>query len=72
MNISYDKRADAVYIRAKSAKINRTEKIRDDFLVDLDAKGNVRGIEILNASKWLAHNKTPSVEIGKRKIPIPA
>ncbi|RJQ36695.1 DUF2283 domain-containing protein [Candidatus Parcubacteria bacterium] len=72
MKFSYDKYADAVYIRAKSAKIKRTEKFQDDILIDFDAENKVRGIEILNVSEWLSKDKTPSVEIGNRKIPIPA
>lgn len=75
MKFSYDKRADAVYIRATPAKIKKTEKVQTDFLLDFDAKGKVRGIEILNASKWFSMNNTskvPSIELGKRKIPIPA
>jgi uncharacterized protein YuzE len=73
MKISYDKIADAVYIRAKAARIKSTKKIQNNLLVDFDAKGRVRGIEILDASHWLqSSTKKPSIEIGNRRIPIPA
>ncbi|MBI2639778.1 MAG: DUF2283 domain-containing protein [Candidatus Sungbacteria bacterium] len=71
MKIRYDKEADAIYIRIKSAKIKKTVKIEADILADFDEKGNTCGIEILNASKQLP-TKERSVEIGKRKMPIPA
>ena len=73
MKISYDKLADAVYIRAKTARIKSTKRIQNNLLVDFDAKGRVRGIEILDASQWLqSKNKRASIEIGNRRIPIPA
>ena len=73
MKISYDNKADAFYITAKNAKIKRTKRVDRDILIDLDAKGAIRGIEILNASRWfLTNNKQPSIEIGSRKILVPA
>ena len=73
MKISYDKTADAVYIRAKAARIKRTQRIQGNLLVDFDARGEVRGVEILHASRWPSSgSKVLSVEIGKRKIQIPA
>lgn len=70
MKISYDKAADAVYIRAKVARIKSTKRIQDNLLVDFDAKGRVAGVEILKASSWLQSKKKPNIEIGKRRIPI--
>ncbi len=73
MKISYDNKADAFYIMAKNAKITRTKRVARDVLIDLDAKGAIRGIEILNASSWfLTNNKQLRIEIGNRKIPVPA
>jgi uncharacterized protein YuzE len=54
MNIQYDKIADAVYIQLKKGKIQSTVEISDIVLHDLDNKGNVLGIELLNASKQLS------------------
>lgn len=71
MKISYDKRADAMYIRVKDARIKQTKKIRSNFYIDLNSKGEVRGIEILNASQWFSGSE-PSVEIGRQKVRIPA
>ncbi|MBI5004509.1 DUF2283 domain-containing protein [Candidatus Kaiserbacteria bacterium] len=50
MDIKYDIMADAVYVNVGSGKIAKTIKTEERFLVDVDAQGNVVGIEILDAS----------------------
>ena len=71
MKINYDKTADAIYILIKkTAKIKKTVKIDAGILVDLDSKGNVCGIEILDASRQLP-KKERDVEIGRKKLMIP-
>lgn len=49
--IEYDKTADALYLRLqKNKKVARTREIEDGLVVDLDNKGKVIGIEILDVS----------------------
>lgn len=73
MKIDYDKIADAVYIRAHKGTTAKTKKFDANLIVDFDAKGNVRGVEILNASEWLFENKKiPSIQIGAKRISIRA
>lgn len=51
MKIQYDKIADAMYVYLGfKKKIARTIEISDRLLVDVDKKGNVIGIEMLNIS----------------------
>lgn len=50
MKINYDKIADAAYISIKKGSINKTVKLGKFLHADLDKKGKVLGIEILNAS----------------------
>lgn len=50
MKVKYDIMADAVYVNVGKAKIARTIKTNERFLVDVDKRGNVVGIEILDAS----------------------
>lgn len=50
MTIKYDKIADAVYMKMSEAAISNTHKLDDTFFVDKDAKGNIVGFEILDAS----------------------
>jgi uncharacterized protein YuzE len=51
MRIRYSQEADALYIRLKENKINDTDEVCEDLIIDYDADGNVVGIEILSASK---------------------
>ena len=50
---TYDAEADAVYIAIGLGKVERTKET-GPFVYDLDAKGQIVGIEIRSASKVLA------------------
>jgi len=54
MKVYYDKIADAMYIRLRTGKIKGTVKVNDRLLVDVDAKGNTVGVELLDASLQLS------------------
>lgn len=54
----YDKEADAAYLSLKKIKKGeavKTISLNEDIIIDLDKKGKILGIEILNASKTLAN-----------------
>ena len=71
MKINYDKEADAIYIRLSNARIKKTIKVKGGVFADLDSKGNIRGIEILNFSRTIP-KKERHIEVGNKKILIPA
>lgn len=54
MKIEYDREADALYIRLKEAYVNDNIDIEEGVTVDLDEKGHILGIEILDATKKLS------------------
>ena len=54
MKVHYDKIADAMYIRLRTGKIKGTVKVHDRLMVDVDAKGNTLGVELLDASRQLS------------------
>jgi len=54
MKVNYDKIADAMYIRLRGGKIKGTVKVNDRLMVDMDAKGNTVGVELLDASLQLS------------------
>ncbi|MDO8590455.1 MAG: DUF2283 domain-containing protein [bacterium] len=55
MNITYDKKADAMYIYfQKGKKVARTVELADLLTVDLDKRGKVIGVEVLCASRQFA------------------
>ena len=52
MKISYDKKADAIYIRLMEGKHQcRTIRLSEDVAIDLTDGEAVVGIEIINASQ---------------------
>ena len=50
MEITYSPSVDAAYIRLVDAKAEKTLEISADVLIDLDAGGNIIGIELLNVA----------------------
>lgn len=69
MEIKYDKSADAAYFKLKKGKISSTKEFADKVLIDLDKKGNVLGVEILNASLKMPKQKSVS-SIYKAVVPF--
>ncbi|MCP5053132.1 MAG: DUF2283 domain-containing protein [bacterium] len=51
MRIRYSQEADALYIRLKETKIEDTDQVSEDLILDYDGSGNVVGLEILSASE---------------------
>jgi len=66
MKISYDKIADAMYIYLRKGKAAKTIKVKPNLLIDVDKKGGVLGIEILDVSRQI-----PKKEIGKISSEMP-
>lgn len=63
MKITYDKKVDAMYIRLKKGRYDHTKKVTDDILVDVSKKGEVLGLEILDASKNIGRVKPEKVPV---------
>ena len=57
--INYDYESDVLYIAAKKSAEEEFIEIAPGINVELDDKGRVIGIEILNASKCLKHIAKP-------------
>jgi len=47
----YDRQADAFYIRLREGEVVRTDEIDDLTFVDVDASGEVLGIEVLHPAR---------------------
>jgi uncharacterized protein YuzE len=54
MKVRYDEEADALYIRLRKGQYYESDEIKEGFILDYDADGNIVGIEILQASSNLA------------------
>ncbi len=53
MKITYDKVANAAYMTLRKGRVAKTVEMSDSVIIDLDGKGRMLGIEMLNASSQL-------------------
>ena len=63
MKIEYSKEADALYVYFREIDVAKTREIEEGVLVDLDEKGHLIGIEILDVSKRLTPQELSNVNI---------
>ena len=68
MRIEYSKDVDALYIRLREAQIEDSMDIEEGVTVDLDEKGHIVGIEILDASEKM--NLADLVNVSIENLPI--
>jgi uncharacterized protein YuzE len=68
MKIEYSKSVDALYIRLREVQINDSLDIEEGVTVDLDEKGHIVGIEILDASEKM--DITDLVNISIENLPL--
>ena len=65
MEIRFDKDADAMYIQFKKGVFDRNKKIDDLTIIDLDKKGNLLGIELLDVSKRFPKESLSQINVKK-------
>ena len=63
MKITFDKKADAVYIEFTNGEFDSNKKIDNNTIIDLDKKGNILGIELLNVSKRIPKDFLSSINV---------
>ena len=63
MEIRYDKQADAMYIEFRKGDFFRNKKVDDFTVIDFDEKGNILGIELLDASKRIPKKSLSEVNV---------
>ncbi len=51
MRVTYDPETDTLIIQLKEVHISESDELQDGIIADLDANGNIIGLEILDASK---------------------
>ncbi len=61
MKITYDPEVDAVYIQLREAEPVRAVDVADGVTADLDAEGNLIGLEVLDASEKVGHEGLDSL-----------
>lgn len=50
MNVKYDKKVDALYFTLSEGKYSNSVKVAEGVMVDKDDKGNILGIEVMDAT----------------------
>tara|TARA_Y100000310_G_scaffold341216_1_gene439656 strand:- start:354 stop:566 length:213 start_codon:yes stop_codon:yes gene_type:complete len=63
MEISYDKKADAIYVEFRKGEFAKNKKIDDLTILDLDSEGNILGLELLDASKRIPAESLSEVNV---------
>ena len=66
MKISYDPKADALYIKFQEGTANRTRKVEEGMLVDMDENGRLYCIEIIGMK-----GRIPIPELGRIILDLP-
>jgi len=66
VKISYDPKADALYIKFQDGSAARTRKVEDGMLVDVDGSGRLVGIEIIGMK-----GRIPIPELGRIILDLP-
>ena len=51
VRVEYSEKSDAMYIWLRRAKYDTSEELAENVIMDLDKKGRIIGIEVLDASK---------------------
>lgn len=73
MKIEYDKEADALYIILRDIPASDSKDLEEGVTVDLDDKGHIVGLEILDASERLGLEALTNISIENmplEKIPM--
>ena len=68
MKIEYSKDVDALYIKIRDAKIVDSMDVEEGVTIDIDEKGHIVGIEILDASEKLNPSELANISI--ENIPL--
>ena len=63
MQITYDTKADALYIKFQEGKFLKNKEIEEGVILDIGDKGKLLGIEILNARSRFSLQDLARVDI---------
>jgi len=66
MKITFDPKADALFIKFQSGKSKTTKKVQDGVLIDLDRNGKLFGIGIIGVSE-----RVPLKSLSKISLNLP-
>lgn len=70
MKIEYSKDADALYVSFREVNVAKSKEVEEGVVIDLDDKGHIVGIEILDASRRLTARELVNVNIENLPLEI--
>jgi len=70
MKIEYSKEADALYVYFREADVAKSKEVEEGVVIDVDEKGHIVGIEVLDASKRLTARELVNVNIENLPLEI--
>ncbi len=62
MRVRFDEQADALYLRLDDSPVVESEEVRPGVVLDLDARGEIVGIEILRVGQRLPNAELKHME----------
>ena len=63
MKVNYDPETDTLTIELKAGKVAESDESKPGVILDFDKKGNLLGLEILDASKRVDQTRTVQIEV---------
>jgi len=72
MRVRYDEEVDVLYIRLKETSYYESDEIREGVIIDYDKEGNVIGIEIMNATDYLAPEELTTLKFDIMRMITPS
>jgi uncharacterized protein YuzE len=63
MRMTWDKEADALYIRFDETKIVESEEVSDGIILDFDASGRMVGFEMLDVRRRFPNADLSRVDV---------
>lgn len=58
MKVTYDPKMDILRIRFSTSAVEESDEAKPGIIIDYDKKGNIAGIEILEASKRMENPRS--------------
>ena len=65
MKATYDPKTDTLSLELKSGPVAESDEDKPGVILDYDKDGNLIGIEVLDASKRVAHTRTMQFQVAK-------
>jgi uncharacterized protein YuzE len=72
LKLTYDPRADALYLRITDTQVDDTIEEEDGTIIDYDVAGQIVGIESLDASKQIQYLSPDDAAHGLLREPVAA